>query len=138
MSLALATVGAMHLVCSGYVRLGTQESFLKFGPGEWEQAELTLVVDGGSVSGVPLPDKFEFYGMRAIEPREEDEFRFQARLAPSKNRTTAFFLQISPEVDGVRKVTWSGGELVGAHHPRDVTYGNLACVEDKHAEDRKS
>tara|TARA_B100000678_G_scaffold245030_1_gene217289 strand:+ start:327 stop:743 length:417 start_codon:yes stop_codon:yes gene_type:complete len=138
MSLTLATLATMHLVCSGHVRLGTQESFLKFGPGEWEQSELNLVVEDASVSGVPLPRGFEFHEMRAIESREQDEFRFQSQLSASNDRTTAFFLQISPESDGVRDVSWNGGELVGAHISRDVTFGDLACVEDKHAEDRKS
>ncbi len=126
----LAGYFAIALSCSGHVRLGSRDSLLDFDSGEWEASELVLIFNDSWVDGIPLPEGFEFYETRRIEPRQpQHEFQYSARLENSRDRTTAMAVFVTFSADGFRQVSWNGGELVGSHHSYTVSSGRFACVE---------
>ncbi len=130
MILALSSA-AIGLSCSGHVRFGTTNGFLDYGPGVWKPVEIVLYMDDNAITAIPLPGSFRVYEMKKIEPlREENEFQFQAELVPqSSERTTGMAVFVSYLKDGIRKVTWNAGELVGSHYERPVSYGALVCSD---------
>ena len=135
----LLTPIAIGLACSGYVRLGSYGGIFDLDDGEWEATERNFVLNDEFVSGIPLPEGFDFYRIEIITPRQEmDEFRFMARLTPEnwRDRTTAgMSVTLSFAENGVRQLNWNAGELIGSHRAFNISSGRFACAEDPVYED---
>ena len=120
------------LHCTGFQRLGLNESDAGSRTGDWDQVDLDLVVAEDGVRGIPLPGGFDFYDMHAIEPREDEhEYQYLASLTPpsASERTTGISILVSYPVEGLRRVDWHGGERLDGDRAVNISTGQVIGAE---------